>query len=82
MQCSTCDSMICVCVCVCLSLSLSIMYKVDVPNSNTTIIEIPLFEWYVIRCGSKNGHQKDLCFEEEIGLHAPRGGQCVKKIRI
>ena len=30
--------------------------KVDVPNSNTTIIWTPICKWYVVRCGSKNGH--------------------------
>ena len=28
-----------------------------------------MFEWCVVRCGSKNGHQKDMC-SKEIGLHA------------
>lgn len=32
--------------------------KVDVPSSNTTITWTPVFEWYVVRCRSKNGHQK------------------------
>ena len=27
-----------------------------------------VFEWYVIRCGSKNMHGKHMCLEE-IGLH-------------
>ena len=32
-------------------------FKVDVPNSNTKIIWINIFEWYMVRSGSKNGHQ-------------------------
>jgi hypothetical protein len=28
----------------------------------------PTFEWYVIRCGSKNTQQKDLCVKG-VGLH-------------
>ena len=28
--------------------------KVDVPKLNTTILWMPLFGWYVGRCGSKN----------------------------
>ena len=42
---------------------------VDVPNSNTTLTWTPIFESYVVRCGSKNGHQKDMSLKE-IGLHA------------
>lgn len=36
-----------------------IMNKVDVPNTiaDVSIWDI-LFEWYVVRCSSKNGHQK------------------------
>jgi hypothetical protein len=36
----------------------SCTHKEDVPESNMVIICTPIFEWYVIRCGSKNGHQK------------------------
>ena len=28
-----------------------------------------MIEWYVVRCGSKNGHQKDTRLKE-IGLYA------------
>jgi hypothetical protein len=31
--------------------------KVDTSSSKTMIIWTPIFEWYVIRCGSKNKHQ-------------------------
>ena len=41
-------------------------FKVHMANSNTAIIKTPVFEWYVVRCGSQNGHQTDKCFE--IGL--------------
>jgi hypothetical protein len=33
--------------------------KVGVPTPNTTIMWTPIFGWYVLRCGSKNGHLKD-----------------------
>ena len=36
---------------------------------HTNIILTLIFEWYVIKCGSKNGHQKDTCLKE-IGLSA------------
>ena len=32
--------------------------KVDGPWSNSGLNWTPRFEWYVFRCGSKNGHQK------------------------
>ena len=40
----------------------------DVPNSNAKIIRSIIFEQYVVRCGSKNGHQM-MCLKE-IGLSA------------
>ena len=43
--------------------------EVDMPNSNIMIIWTPLFEWYLVMCGSKNGHQKYMCLKE-IGLCA------------
>ena len=43
--------------------------KVDNPHSVTFLIEVPIFEWYMIWCGSKNGYQKDTC-SKEIGLLA------------
>ena len=36
-------------------------------NSVTSLNWVSLFEWYVVRRGSKNGHQNDMCLEE-IGL--------------
>ena len=42
-------------------------HEVDEPKSNIAIIWTLIFEWYVIRCGFKNGHQKDMCFKE-LGL--------------
>ena len=30
------------------------------PNPVTYLNQIPIFEWCVFRCGSKNGHQKDV----------------------
>ena len=38
------------------------------PDSNIAVIWTPVFEW-LIRCGSKNRHQKDMCLKE-IGLQA------------
>jgi hypothetical protein len=29
-----------------------------VPKWDTTIIHTPIFEWYVVKCGSKDGHKK------------------------
>ena len=40
---------------------------VDMPNSITYLDQTPIFEWYLVRCGSKNRYQKDMCIEE-IGL--------------
>ena len=44
-------------------------HKADVPNLVTYLYQTPIFEWYVVRCGSKNRYQNDLCLKE-IGLHA------------
>ena len=44
-------------------------YKITIPISNILIIWTPIFEWFMVRSVSKNGHQKDRC-REEIGLHA------------
>ena len=41
--------------------------KVDVPNSAAYLNWTPTFEQYVVRCGSKNRHQKGICLME-IGL--------------
>jgi hypothetical protein len=35
-----------------------------VPKLNMTIIWTPTFEWYVVRCESRNWHQKDMCLKE------------------
>ena len=32
-------------------------YEVLVPKSNIAITWTTIFEWYVVRCGSKNGHK-------------------------
>ena len=40
------------------------------PNLVTYVSRTPLLvEWYVVRCGSKNGHQKDTC-SEVVGMCA------------
>ena len=44
--------------------------KVDVYWSNMAIIWTPIFEWYVVRCGSEIGHQKGVMPFKEFGLHA------------
>ena len=38
-------------------------------HSDIFLNQIPIFEWYVVRYGSKNGQQKDM-FLKEIGLCA------------
>ena len=38
--------------------------KVDVPNSAAYLNWTPTFEQYVVRCGSKNRHQKGICSKE------------------
>ena len=42
--------------------------KVDACKSNIEIIWTLIFEWYVVRSGSKNGHQNGLMCLKEIGL--------------
>ena len=34
-----------------------------------SVNQAPMFEWCVVRCGSKNGHYEDMCLKE-IELHA------------
>ena len=41
--------------------------KVNMPNLVTYRNQTPKFVWYVIKYGSKNGHQEDM-FIKEIGL--------------
>ena len=44
--------------------------KVNVLDSVTCLFGMsPIFDWFVVRCGSKNEHQKDMC-SKEIELHA------------
>ena len=33
-------------------------------NPNTIVIWTPRFEWYVVKCGSKNKHQRDKCLKD------------------
>ena len=44
--------------------------KVDMPSSNTTIIQASRFEWFMVKCGSKNGHQKNNTCSQEVGPRA------------
>lgn len=42
-----------------------VMHKVDVPKANIVeIFWLPIFEWNVVRRGSKNKHQNDMCLKE------------------
>ena len=34
------------------------------PNQANDVNKTPVFEWYVVRCGSMNGYQKDTCLKE------------------
>ena len=43
--------------------------KIDMLDSVTYLNRTPIFEWYMVRFGSKDGHQKDICLKE-IGLRA------------
>ena len=43
--------------------------KVDVPNLVTYLNQTPIFEWYVVWCGSENEYQKHMSLKE-IGLRA------------
>ena len=37
--------------------------KVDMPNLVAELNQTPISEWYVVRCGSKSGYQKDMCLK-------------------
>ena len=54
--------------CPCSNLLITLL-KIDVPNFNTRTIWTFIFKWYVVRCGSKNGHQNDTWLKD-IGLCA------------
>jgi hypothetical protein len=45
--------------------------KGNVPNSTTYLNWTLIFEWCVVRCGSKNGHQNDvMCLKgNELRAH-------------
>jgi hypothetical protein len=55
-----------------LQLQADLSLEVDAPESNTAIIWTPIFKWYVVWCGSKNGHQKGMMCLDEIGLCAQK----------
>ena len=46
---------------------MSLWNKVDMCNLVTYLYWTPIFEWYVVWCGSKSKYQKDKC-SKEIGL--------------
>ena len=48
----------------CLRVTYCTRVKVDVPNSVTYLNRTPIFEWYVDKCGSKNGYQKNMCLQK------------------
>ena len=52
--------------------SMAIQYnKVSEPNSITQLKQTPIFgKWSVVRCGSKNDHQKGIVCLKEIALCA------------
>ena len=39
---------------------------VDAPKWVTYLDHTPIFEWYVVRCGSKNNIKKDMCLQEIV----------------
>ena len=41
-----------------------LLHEEDVPNLHTYVNWTPLCEWYVVRCGFKNGYQEDICLKE------------------
>jgi hypothetical protein len=43
-------------------------YKVDVPIWVTYLNRTPIFEWYVVACGFKNGCKENMGVKK-IGLH-------------
>ena len=40
--------------------------KVSRPNSVTHPNQTPIFEWCVVKCGSKYVHQKDMCLRKIV----------------
>jgi hypothetical protein len=48
----------------------ALCWKVSGPNSLTHLNQAPTFEWYMVRCESKNGHQKGIMCLTESGLCA------------
>jgi hypothetical protein len=41
-------------------------HKGSGPYSATYLNQTPIFEWRVVRCGSKNGHQKTSYAEKRL----------------
>ena len=48
---------------------MNLIINVNVPNLVTCLNHTPIFQWYVVRCGSKNRYQKGIMCLKEIGLH-------------
>ena len=44
--------------------------EVDMSNLVPSLNQAPIFEWYVVKCGSKNGYQNYSCLKDII-LGAP-----------
>ena len=38
------------------------------PNFNIAIIQTPMYEWYVVRCRSKNGNYKEIGLRLKINM--------------
>lgn len=36
------------------------------PTSNVGIMRTPIFEWYVIWCGSKSGYESEMCLKKNV----------------
>ena len=47
------------------------VFEVDVHDPTNNLIGIPIFQWFVVKCGSKNGHPKCMCttFVKHHGLN-------------
>jgi hypothetical protein len=48
----------------------SIHLRLATLNQLLTFIGTLLFEWYVVKCGSKKEHQQDMCLIETERVHA------------
>ena len=49
-------------------ISSSILCDISGPNSPTHLRWTPIPKWYVVTCGSKNGHQKYTCLTKKLTI--------------